>query len=187
MLNHFQSFSKEKSGFRYYSTINIMAKKKMNVKQIERLMMLGLGIIAAFFLLRQCMAESDPEGRMQPIVSEQTQPTTTVTAPITTVTTPTPTTTVRRDTVVQTQIVTKPTPLFIWIDKLKLRSEPSLSGTLLAELPLNTQVSFQNETSTFKQKIKLDNVEYDERWLKVKTATGQIGWVYGGGIRLYQK
>lgn len=162
-----------------------MAKKKMNIKQIERLMMLGLGIIAAFFLLRQCMAEGDPEGRMQPIVSEQTQPTTTTATP--SITTVTPTTTVKRDTVVQTQIVTKPTPLFIWIDKLKLRSEPSLSGALLAELPLNTQVSFQNETSTFKQKITLENVEYDERWLKVKTATGQVGWVYGGGIRLYQK
>lgn len=159
----------------------------MNIKQIERLMMLGLGIIAAFFLLRQCMAaESNPEGRMQPINTEQTQPTSPETSrPTTTITTPK--VTIRRDTVIQTQIVTKPVPLFIWIDKLKVRSEPGLSGAVLAELPLNTQVSFQNETSTFKQKITLENIEHDERWLKVKTPNGKIGWVYGGGIRLYQK
>lgn len=158
----------------------------MNVKQIERLMMLALVVIAVFFLMRQCLAsENSTEGMMQPITTEQTPAETPASTP--TVTTPAAATTVRRDTIVQTQIVTKPTPLFIWIDQLKLRSEPSLSGTLLAELPLNSQVSFQNETSTFKQKITLDNVEYDERWLKVKTTTGQIGWVYGGGIRLYQK
>ena len=168
--------------------INNMSKK-MNIKQIERLMMLGLGIIAAFFLLRQCIAsENETEGMMQPIISEQQQPTiTTATETPANTTVTTPTATVRRDTIIQTRTVTQPTPLFIWVDKLKLRSEPSLSGTLLTELPLNTQVSFLNETSTFKQKITLDNIEYDERWLKVKTSTGQIGWVYGGGIRLYQK
>ena len=59
--------------------------KKMNVKQIERLMMLGLGIIALFFLLRQCLAtENNTEGMMQPIVSEQAQPTTTIETPATT-------------------------------------------------------------------------------------------------------
>jgi len=151
--------------------------------------MLGLGIIAVFFVLRQCLAsDTAPEGMMQPIVTEQ-QPTPVpeTTTPTTATTVTMPTTVVKRDTIIQTQTITKPTPLFIWIDKLKIRSEPSLSGSVLAELPLNTQVSFLNETSTFKQKITLDNMEYDERWLKVKTTSGQIGWVYGGGVRLYQK
>lgn len=159
--------------------------KKLNIKQIERLLMLVLGVFAAFFLLRQCLAnEQGNESMMKPIATEEAQPATPIENPP--VTNPPPTTVKTiRDTIVQT--VTKPTPLFIWVDQLKLRSEPSLSGAVLDELALNTQVVFQNETSTFKQKITIENVEHDERWLKVKTANGKIGWVYGGGVRLYQK
>ncbi len=162
--------------------------KNMNVKQIERIMVLGLVIFFLFWMARQC-ARSANSDKMQPIPTAEeiaAQTPTTTTAPVTT----TPATVqnaVRRDTVVQTQYVNRPTTLFVWTEGLKVRSEPYLTSSIVVELPINAQLNFENETSAFKQKIKLDNIEYDERWLKIKTTDGKTGWVYGGGVRLYQK
>ena len=163
--------------------------KKLNIKQIERILMLALIAIFGFWMLHKCAQASNSDNQMQKINNEQinqispqsntnnnqqqnTQPTIS---------------NIRRDTIIQTQYVQQPTALFVWAEGLKVRSEPYLTSSVVTTLPLNSQVSFQGETSPFKQKITLDGVEYDERWLKVKTADGKTGWVYGGGIRLYQK
>ena len=39
--------------------------------------------------------------------------------------------------------------------------------------------------ATFTEKINLRGTTYDEPWLKVQTQEGQIGWVYGGGVKFY--
>lgn len=162
--------------------------KNLNVKQIERILMLALIGFFVFWMLRQCAtaANSDkmqridnvePSAPAQPQADNNPQPRNTQ---------PT-TSTVRRDTIIQTQYVQRPTALFVWAEGLKVRAEPYLTSSIVTTLPLNAQISFQGETSSFKQKITLEGIEYDERWLKVKTADGKTGWVYGGGVRLYQK
>lgn len=163
--------------------------KNLNIKQIERILMLALIAIFVFWMLRQCAQSTKPENQMQQINKEQPQPAQ-----------PQPNnnnvqpqnvqptnSNVRKDTIIQTQYVQRPTALFVWAEGLKVRAEPYLTSTVVTTLPLNAQVSFQGETSSFKQKISLDGIDYDERWLKVKTTDGKTGWVYGGGIRLYQK
>ena len=164
--------------------------KNLNIKQIERILMLALIGFFVFWMLRQCATTANSD-KMQRIDNVQqpnpAQPQTDNNTTPPTTTTTTPPTTTRRDTIVQTQYVQRPTALFIWADGLKVRAEPYLTSLIVTTLPLNGQVSFQGETSSFKQKITLDGIEYDERWLKIKTADGKVGWVYGGGVRLYQK
>lgn len=157
---------------------------KLNVKQVEKIAMLGLIIIFLFWMARQC-ARSGNTDTMQPIATEQNTPATTPTeGNTTTVTTTQP---VKRDTIIQKEYINRPMSLFVWVNGLKVRSEASLTSSIVVELPLNAQVTYEGEVSAFKQKITLEGVEYDERWLKIKTADGKQGWVYGGGIRPYQK
>lgn len=157
---------------------------KLNVKQIEKILMLGLIVVFLFWMARQC-ARSGTTDTMQPIVAEQNTPATTTTeGNTTTVTTTQP---VKRDTIIQKEYVNRPMSLFVWVNGLKVRSEPYLTSSIVTELGLNAQVTYEGEVSPFKQKITLEGVEYDERWLKIKTADGKQGWIYGGGIRLYQK
>ncbi|MFK7947120.1 MAG: SH3 domain-containing protein [Saprospiraceae bacterium] len=162
--------------------------KNLNVKQIERILMLALIGFFGFWMLRQCAtaANSDKMQRIDNVQPNPAQPQAdnNNTQPQNTQVT---NSNVRRDTIVRTQYVQRPTALFVWADGLKVRVEPYLTSAIVVSLPLNTQVSFEGETSSFKQKIKMDNIEYNERWLKVKTTDGKVGWVYGGGIRLYQK
>lgn len=165
--------------------------KNLNIKQIERILMLALIGFFVFWMLRQCANAANAD-KMQPIEnvqSNQVQPQAnnnleTSEQPRSTSSS---NSTNRRDTIVQTQYVQRPTALFVWAEGLKVRAEPYLTSSVVMTLPLNAQVSFQGETSSFKQKIKMDGIEYDERWLKVKTTDGKVGWVYGGGVRLYQK
>ncbi|MGB1120878.1 MAG: SH3 domain-containing protein [Saprospiraceae bacterium] len=161
--------------------------KNINIKQIERILMLALIGFFVFWMLRQCAtaANSDKMQRIDNI--EQTTPQTQVNNNLQPQNTQPTNSTVRRDTIIQTQYVQRPTALFVWAEGLKVRAEPYLTSSVVTTLPLNAQISFQGETSSFKQKITLDGIEYDERWLKVKTPDGKNGWVYGGGIRLYQK
>jgi|GEM_PF-3163280 hypothetical protein len=158
--------------------------KKLNVKQIEKILMLGLVVVFLFWMARQC-ARSGNTDEMQPLVTEQNTPATTPAAVNTT--TVTATQPIKRDTIIQKEYINRPMPLFIWADGLKVRSEPYLTSSIVVELRLNAEVTYEGEVSPFKQKITLDNVDYDERWLKIKTADGKQGWIYGGGIRLYQK
>jgi hypothetical protein len=163
--------------------------QNLNIKKVERILMLALIGFFIFWMLRQC-AKSANDDKMQPIETVQQEPTTTAenntnNQPANT-TQPT-NTNIRIDTVVQTQYVQRPTTLFVWADGLKVRSEPYLTSPVVATLSLNTQVTFQGETSSFKQKITMDGVDYEERWLKITSTDGKVGWVYGGGVRLYQK
>ena len=161
-----------------------MAKKKMNVKQIEKILMLALVVFFLFWMARQCARTANGD-KMEPLVTEQTTPEVTTTDNTTTL--PESVQSVRIDTIVKKEYINRPMPLFVWADGLKVRSEPYLTSSIVVTLSLNAQITYEGEVSPFKQKITLDNVEYDERWLKIKTTDGKQGWVYGGGVRLYQK
>ena len=46
---------------------------------------------------------------------------------------------------------------------------------------------FTGEKTDFTQKINLRGVAYDEPWMKVITAEDKVGWVYAGGVKMYQQ
>ena len=78
------------------------------------------------------------------------------------------------------------TPLYITIDELNMRAEPSLESEILAKLTLFEEVIFMNEVTDFQQTISLGLIEATEPWIKVKTQKGKVGWVYGAGVNYYK-
>lgn len=78
------------------------------------------------------------------------------------------------------------TPLYVTIDGLNLRTEPTLSSPVILKLDLYEEVYFLNEVTPFKDSISLgDGVAY-EPWIKVRHRKGRSGWVYGAGVHYYK-
>ena len=69
----------------------------------------------------------------------------------------------------------------VLISQLRLREHPTLKAKILDNIPEKTKVEFLNETTDYKDKIKIRGVQYNEPWYKVEY-NGKSGWVYGGGI-----
>jgi len=76
----------------------------------------------------------------------------------------------------------EPVVLKVIIDQLRMRAEAGEKGEEVLRLPQGSLLTELGEVSDFTTRIKLRGVPYDEPWLKVKTAEGEEGWVYGGGI-----
>ncbi len=74
------------------------------------------------------------------------------------------------------------TKLVANIDYLRLRSKAGTDSETVAMLERGQVMHDLGEISDFTTKVELRGVKYDEPWLKVETAEGQIGWVYGGGV-----
>lgn len=68
------------------------------------------------------------------------------------------------------------------LDNLRLRDQPGKDGKELARLPLGAKVFDTGEVSEFTTPLKLRGVSFDEPWIKIKTAQGLSGWIYGGGL-----
>lgn len=79
------------------------------------------------------------------------------------------------------------TPLYTTVDGVNVRKEPKLNAKVVSRLELNEEVSFLGEVTDFKQEIKVEEVQKNEPWVKVKTQAGRIGWVYGGTVSYYKK
>lgn len=79
------------------------------------------------------------------------------------------------------------TKLYVTIDKLKLRTGPSLDSTVIYEFPLFEQVYFMNEVTDSTTKLSLGKEIADEPWVKVKSNKGKVGWVYGAGVHYHKK
>ena len=77
-------------------------------------------------------------------------------------------------------------PLFITIDGLKLRKEPGLKGEAIEQLKLNEQVTFLNQKTDWSQEISMDGEKVTDYWVKVRTASGKTGWVFGAGLHYYK-
>ena len=81
-------------------------------------------------------------------------------------------------------IPTKPerTKLIANIDYLRLRSKAGTDSETVAMLQRGQVMHDLGEISDFSTQVELRGVKYNEPWLKVETAEGQVGWVYGGGV-----
>ena len=79
------------------------------------------------------------------------------------------------------------TKLYVTIDKLKLRTGPSLDSTVIYEFPLFEQVYFMNEITDSTTQLNLGKEMADEPWVKVKSNRGKVGWVYGAGVHYHKK
>lgn len=76
--------------------------------------------------------------------------------------------------------------IYVWVDKLRLRSEPTTKSEMVTSLKEGQALTFLNERSDFTEKINLRGTLFDEPWLKIATKEGQEGWVYGGGVKFYK-
>ncbi len=80
------------------------------------------------------------------------------------------------------------TPLYITVDSLNMREEPRLNSSVITKLRLDEEVFYLNEMTDFRQELAFtENETTFEPWLKIQTADGRVGWVYGAGLRLYKK
>lgn len=84
-------------------------------------------------------------------------------------------------------VVKNQTTLFVTIDQLKLRREPGLKSETIAQLDLYEQVYFMNEKSDYTQEINLGTELVTDYWVKVKTKSGKVGWVFGAGVHYYKQ
>ena len=77
--------------------------------------------------------------------------------------------------------------LFVTIEGLKVRRDPSLQGEVLGQLPLFEQVYFMNEVTDSTYQINLGYETADEPWVRIRTTNGIEGWVYGAGVHFYKR
>jgi hypothetical protein len=76
--------------------------------------------------------------------------------------------------------------LFVTIDGLKVRKEPGLKGESVAELKLYEPVTFLNKKTEWTQEISLGYEKVTDHWVKVRTQSGEEGWVFGAGVHYYK-
>lgn len=76
--------------------------------------------------------------------------------------------------------------IYVWVDKLRLRAEPTTKSDMVTSLKEGQALTFLNERSDFTEKINLRGTLFDEPWLKIATKDGKEGWVYGGGVKFYK-
>jgi hypothetical protein len=76
--------------------------------------------------------------------------------------------------------------LFVTIDGLKVRKEPSLKGALVTKLDLYQQVYFLNQKTEKTETISLGTEKVTDHWVKIRTKEGKEGWVFGAGVHYYK-
>lgn len=78
--------------------------------------------------------------------------------------------------------------LFVVIDDLNLRAEPSLKSDVLDVLNLFSEVEYLQERTDFTTELKLsETISVSEPWLKVRSPKGRVGWVYGAGVDYHKE
>lgn len=85
------------------------------------------------------------------------------------------------------QIVQEQTILYVNINNLKVRSEPSLNSEVLEELSLGSKVIYDGAVTDSIYTLNLGTREASEPYVKIRTWKGKTGWVYGAGVDYYQK
>ena len=78
------------------------------------------------------------------------------------------------------------TTLFVTIDGLKVRKEPGLKGETVEQLDLYAPVTFLNQKTEWTQEISLGYEKVTDHWVKIRTAAGKVGWVFGAGVHYYK-
>lgn len=78
-------------------------------------------------------------------------------------------------------------PLYVTIQGLALRKGPGVNNEIIDRLDLYQELRFMNETTDSLYTIKLGSITTVEPWVKVKSAKGREGWVYGAGVDFYKR
>lgn len=73
----------------------------------------------------------------------------------------------------------KASTIKITVDNLRVRTSPNLDAEKIENLAINTEVVFLNEKSNEKTSVTIENEEIEEFWYKIKTPSGNIGWIHG--------
>jgi hypothetical protein len=73
--------------------------------------------------------------------------------------------------------------LYAWVDNLNIRDAPGLEGKTVARVDDRAVLRFTGQRSDKGETIVLRGVAYTAPWLKVATADGTEGWVFGGAVR----
>lgn len=162
---------------------NVMAKKRSGILPNLELLIIAIFFFGfVFWAISKCNATRE----QYRIVDEQEQQAENVEGqaetPAMDTTKPKPRETPRPQ-IVQERI----TPLYVIIDGLNMRKEPKLDSRVILRLALHDEVIYLNEKTSFTQEIDLGGIITKEPWLKVKTAEGRVGWVYGAYVHFYKK
>lgn len=73
--------------------------------------------------------------------------------------------------------------LIAWVDLLNVRAEPNTSGKIVASLRENAVFKYTGERTETLQTIELRGASFEAPWLKIRTAEGKEGWVFGGTVQ----
>ena len=79
-----------------------------------------------------------------------------------------------------------PTILYAWVNKLRIREQPTTKSEIVVEVKEGTSFTYLNEKTDYKERINLRGTLFNEPWLKIKTNDGKEGWVYGGAVKFYE-
>lgn len=77
-------------------------------------------------------------------------------------------------------------PIYITIDNLKMRTEPTLKSSVIKKLPLYERVYFTGVLTDTTTRINIGRIHTDEPWVKVLDEEGTEGWLYGAGVHFYK-
>ncbi|MBX2871731.1 MAG: SH3 domain-containing protein [Saprospiraceae bacterium] len=73
--------------------------------------------------------------------------------------------------------------LIAWVDLLNVRTEPNTDSKIVVSLRENAEVTYTGERTDELQTIELRATPFEEPWLKIRTADGKEGWVFGGAVQ----
>ncbi len=171
----------------------------MTLRNLDKLIIVIVAAIVLMWVFRRCSgrsAASVPPATTQtapgttPVANTQNQGTTATAtsqptaAPVTSSTPPAPKPT---SSAPVAQPKSTGTTMYVVIDSMKLRKEPTLDGQVLQLMRKGDGVTLNGERSKNIYKLKIDDVTYQEPWIKVTTKSGKTGWIYGAGLRAYKK
>jgi hypothetical protein len=77
--------------------------------------------------------------------------------------------------------------LYITIDGLNMRTGPHLDSTVVEKFKLFDEVYFTGEYTDSTQQLSLGKVMANEPWVRIKSKSGNFGWVYGAGVDYRRK
>lgn len=78
------------------------------------------------------------------------------------------------------------TTLYVTIDGLNVHQEPGLKSKTIEQLKLYDPVTFLNQKTEWTQEINLGLEKVSDHWVKIRTASGKTGWVFGAGLHYYK-
>lgn len=85
--------------------------------------------------------------------------------------------------IVEKKVEPKQVTLIANMDHLRMRDQAGKDGKIIGNLSSGETLIYQGEKSNFNTPVKLRGYAYNDPWLKVKTKSGEEGWVYAGGVK----